>query len=238
MIKKLVRKFKHYFLNLLLIWAAILIYRSAPYYQNFLSPITQTTILYLALAYTLFGLIYYIIIPIEKHKDSKGTIIFRAFKKVVIDTGSYIKHFNKSTKKPLPKIERHEKTAFLFMIVKIFFLPIMLNFFYSNLFSVIQQSGNLSNPLSLLNIQSFNFVLFPFLLALIFLLDTLWFSFGYTFEASFLKNKIISVEPTILGWIVALACYPPFNGTLTKYINWYANDYILFFNDTLTFVIE
>jgi protein-S-isoprenylcysteine O-methyltransferase Ste14 len=46
------------------------------------------------------------------------------------------------------------------------------------------------------------------------------------------------VEPTILGWAVALICYPPFNGLLTKYMPWYANDYVIFFNNALTFIIR
>jgi protein-S-isoprenylcysteine O-methyltransferase Ste14 len=72
----------------------------------------------------------------------------------------------------------------------------------------------------------------------LFLIDTLWFSFGYAVEAGFLKNKIRSVEPTVLGWVVALACYPPFNMTITKYLKWFANDYILFSNETITFIMR
>jgi protein-S-isoprenylcysteine O-methyltransferase Ste14 len=33
-----------------------------------------------------------------------------------------------------------------------------------------------------------------------------------------------SVEPTLLGWAAALACYPPFNGLLNNYVQWYTSD--------------
>ena len=233
-----IKKFKHYILNLILIWLSIIFYNTNHYYLNFLRPETQTTIFYLALAYTVFGFFYYLFTPSKKVRDSKGHVIFKALVRVSREFYHYIRFFNTKTRKPLPKIEKHEKTALLFIIVKIFFLPIMLNFFFANYNSIKNQLPQLLNISTLFSIDTFNFILFPFLLASIFLIDTLWFSFGYTFEAGFLKNKVISVEPTVLGWVVALISYPPFNGTVTKYINWYADDYILFFNDTLTFVIR
>jgi hypothetical protein len=82
------------------------------------------TILILASIYTICGFFYYVFIPLEKINDGKGTIIFRALKRISKDTVGYFIFLNTKTKKPFPKIERHEKTAFLFTIVKIFFLPI------------------------------------------------------------------------------------------------------------------
>lgn len=67
------------------------------------------------------------------------------------------------------------------------------------------------------------------------MIDTLWFAFGYAFESKILKNEIRSVEPTILGWFVALICYPPFNSFLTRYTNWYANESVIFFSNEITF---
>lgn len=43
------------------------------------------------------------------------------------------------------------------------------------------------------------------------LLDTLVFSLGYLFESRRLKSEIRSVDPNLLGWVVCLWCYPPFN---------------------------
>jgi hypothetical protein len=112
----------------------------------------------------------------------------------------------------------------------------MLNFFLDNYFSLKSQLPALIQTSSLFSLNGFNFTIFPFLLALFFLIDTLWFAFGYAFESVSLKNRIRSVEPTILGWIVALICYPPFNSFLTKYTNWYANEHVIFFSNDITFI--
>jgi len=198
--KKGISKFKYYFINLLLIWFAILFYRTNNYYVNFLRTETQTIILFLAITYTFFGFLYYLNSPSIK------------------------------TKKSL-------KTSVLFMLVKIFFLPIMLNFTFNNLGAFRNQFSAITIN-SFLTLNGFNTILFPILLTTIFLIDTLWFSFGYTFESGFLKNSIRSVEPTILGWATALICYPPFNSFAVKGINWYANDYVLFQTPIITFIIR
>lgn len=214
-------KFRPYILNLILIWTAIAIYNFLPYYQNFLRQETQNILFYIALAYTAFGLLYYYYSPEEKIRPSKGLLIFSAMKKSISEKRLV---FDKS-----------EKTALLFIIVKFFFLPIMLNFFLDNYFSVKSQLPTLIKTSSLFTINGFNFAVFPFLLALFFLIDTLWFAFGYAFESKILKNEIRSVEPTILGWFVALICYPPFNSFLTRYTNWYANESVIFFSNEITF---
>jgi protein-S-isoprenylcysteine O-methyltransferase Ste14 len=43
------------------------------------------------------------------------------------------------------------------------------------------------------------------------LLDTLVFACGYLVESRRLGSEIRSVDPTLLGWVVCLWCYPPFN---------------------------
>lgn len=208
--KKIVKRFKGYYLNLILIWLVFIFYKSFSYYQNFLRQESYTILFYLALAYTTIGFSYYLFAPSEKIKTTKGQLIFSLL--------------SKTFKLKFKKITKQEKVALLFVVVKIFFLPIMINFVFNNFYSV---KGNLANiSISYISsINGFNTLFFPFALSLIFLIDTLWFSFGYAFEAGFLKNKIRSVEPTILGWVVALICYPPFNTFATKYLNWFAHNY-------------
>jgi len=58
------------------------------------------------------------------------------------------------------------------------------------------------------------------------------------FEAGILKNTIRSVEPTFLGWAVTLACYPPFNTFLVGYIDWFANDHVIFSTPIITTIIR
>ena len=52
---------------------------------------------------------------------------------------------------------------------------------------------------------------FWFLLQVILLFDVLVFTVGYLVESRALGNQIRSVDPTLLGWLAALLCYPPFN---------------------------
>lgn len=230
------KRFQHYFANLILIWLIILLYKTSSYYLNFLRTETQLTLALIALAYTLFGFIYYTIIPLKKIKKTKATILFEALIKIIKKVYYFIKF--KKSKRPSIKIEKQEKITFLFVLVKIFFLPIMLNFFFQNGYTLINQINNITDLKLLFSINGFNLILFPTILTTIFLTDVLWFSFGYAVESGFLKNKIRSVEPTILGWVVALICYPPFNRMFTKYINWFANDYVFFFTDTTTFIMR
>jgi protein-S-isoprenylcysteine O-methyltransferase Ste14 len=76
---------------------------------------------------------------------------------------------------------------------------------------------------------------YPLLLALIFFIDTAYFAFGYITESSVLQNKVKSVEPTLLGWVAALLCYPPFNATITSaIIPWYPNDGVRFWSTEAT----
>lgn len=49
---------------------------------------------------------------------------------------------------------------------------------------------------------------------IILFMDVFFFTIGYLVEAPFLKNTIKSVEPTVIGWIVAIICYPPLNSTM------------------------
>jgi len=72
--------------------------------------------------------------------------------------------------------------------------------------------GNVIHQWNLL--QNFNWTfqqINAFILALLILTDTSIFLVGYMFENSQLGSKVRSVEPTILGWLVCLWCYPPFN---------------------------
>lgn len=223
---KQILKLENYLFNILLIWLAILIYNSFRYYKNFLRPDTQLILLTLAITYTVLGFTYHITSK-KQIPDSKGKLFFTGLTK-------------------LSKMNKQEKNAILFTLVKFFFLPIMLNFFLNNFYSIKYQISNLTTQ-SFLSISNFNNILFPFLLALIFLIDTLWFAFGYAFESKKLNNQLRSVEPTFFGWAVALICYPPFNSFATNGINlfgftlglnWYANDYAIFFNDMTTFILR
>ncbi len=221
-IKNIQYKLKPYFANIILIWFGFFLYKTISYYKNFITEKALTTIFLLSLAYTIIGFSYYLAIPKEKIKESKGLRIFRFIKKII----------------KLTKPNFKEKTAVLFALVKFFFLPIMLNFSFQNFYFLKNQISQITSISTLFSISSFNLILFPLAIGFLFFIDTTIFAFGYAFEAGFLKNKIRSVEPTFLGWAVAIACYPPFNGFLTNHLHWYANDYAFFYNNPLTFILR
>jgi len=235
-IKRVIDHYIPYISNLIIIWVVIIFYKKFPYYHSFLSETTQTTLLILALTYTILAFIYYTFTRQETMKPTKGLVIIQTIKRLTKGTYYSLKYIRKKQK--FPKIKAHEKIIILFAIVKIFFLPIMLNFFFSNLNSVISLLDNLSSLDLSLIIESFNLIIFPILLTTMFLIDTLWFVFGYAFESSSLKNTIKTVEPTIFGWLVALACYPPLNGIITQYLDWYANDYVTLGTPLKTFILR
>ncbi len=236
--ERFVRNIKYYFFNVVLIWFAIFFYRTNKYYVDFLRGETQITLFYLALSYTIFGIFYYIIIPIEKVEDSKGYVFFKSIKKIFRDYKNYVRNFTSNPEHPAPKLERHEKNAILFLIVKIFFLPIMINFFFANYVSVSNFLMNMPHSSFLLSVDGFNTYLFSFFLSLIFMVDTLYFAFGYSFESRLLGNKLRSVEPTFFGWFVALVSYPPFNGFFSNYVSWYSSNNAYFYNGMITFFVR
>jgi hypothetical protein len=86
--------------------------------------------------------------------------------------------------------------------------------------------------------SSFNDLIYPTALALLFLTDSAFFSFGYAVQTDLLKNKVKSVEPTYFGWLVAIICYPPFNDLVSKYFTWYANDMARYPSVYQTFVLR
>jgi protein-S-isoprenylcysteine O-methyltransferase Ste14 len=63
------------------------------------------------------------------------------------------------------------------------------------------------------------------LFSLILFVDTIIFTFGYLVESKKLDNIVKSVEPTMLGWIVALICYPPFNSMSGDIFGWHTQDF-------------
>jgi len=220
-----------FLLNLILLWLVILLYRTTNYYTNFLRPDTQTVLLTIAITYTILGAIYYYLRP---PKQTKGSLLLNVIKKLTTKIYKYFTAPSVITE----KITKREKINILAILVKIFYLPLMLNFFLNNLHAVKNQFIALPTLTSLLNINSFNLILFPIIMSIIFTLDTAYFSFGYATESKLLKNKIRSVEPTILGWAAALACYPPFNTLVTGYTYWYASIYITSTNILTTFTLR
>lgn len=113
--------------------------------------------------------------------------------------------------------------ALLAILVKLFFVPLMTIFFFDQFSSFTRNWGYLLNHFApraadytfqkgLLDFYNITFTA-------IFVLDVGLAWAGYVFASRWIRNNIVSVEPTFMGWGVALLCYPPFNSFLHLYFS-------------------
>lgn len=84
----------------------------------------------------------------------------------------------------------------------------------------------------------FNRFGFWLLMQLILFVDVAIFTVGYLVESRRLGNEIRSVDPTWLGWLAALACYPPFNAYTSLILGSQHSDYPQFSNPTVHLVLN
>ena len=101
-----------------------------------------------------------------------------------------------------PYWNKTAKLGMLTVFVKLFYIPLLVTWVINNTLHQLHLTNTFQWDLSTVN---------AYLVALFIYIDTAIFCFGYLFEFNFLKNTIKSVEPTVLGWVVCLWCYPPFN---------------------------
>lgn len=131
----------------------------------------------------------------------------------------------KLLRRPLePGMTQEERAAILNIAVKAIFVPLMTIWVMSNAANAMNAVGNtIANrqlPFMEWYWRHLHWAFFWCLL----MVDTLWFWFGYLVEHPRLGNTIRSVEPTFLGWLVTLACYPALNIWTGQLLGWYASD--------------
>ncbi|MFH1054875.1 MAG: isoprenylcysteine carboxylmethyltransferase family protein [Candidatus Altiarchaeota archaeon] len=226
----------NYVCNLVFIWVVLWVYTNVGYYQTFIREETLATIYFFAVAYTVVGLAATLFYPYGRVGVGHGLRIVKALWRITSGVVDYVRRFPGDVKVRAPSLTDRERTSILFALVKFFYIPIMLNFLFGNYHDVANQLGRVESAGDFLTTGAFNNIIFPFGLSFFLLIDTLYFSFGYLFEAEFLKSKVRSVEPTLIGWVVALVCYPPFNGLAGRYVPWYANDFVQFWSPTVTLI--
>jgi isoprenylcysteine carboxyl methyltransferase (ICMT) family protein YpbQ len=100
------------------------------------------------------------------------------------------------------------KNHILGWLVKGFFLALMFTYFIRNIDHFQKQSviGNFWKMVTQGNPYDF----YHSMVTLIFTIDLAYVSLGYLLTFKLLNSHIRTVEPTFLGWAVALACYHPF----------------------------
>ncbi|MDD2515849.1 MAG: isoprenylcysteine carboxylmethyltransferase family protein [Candidatus Gracilibacteria bacterium] len=123
-------------------------------------------------------------------------------------------------------------------------MPLMINWLAGHISSLNGNLVNLYNVSQKGNLWSYAFVyllntyFYWIFFQIILFLDVFFFTIGYMIELPFLKNEIKSVDPTALGWIVCLACYPPFNTATANILAWYSSDFPQFSNITLHIIMN
>ncbi|CAN0316416.1 unnamed protein product, partial [Phaeothamnion confervicola] len=129
-----------------------------------------------------------------------------------------------------------ERLGLLVTLLKVFFAPLMLLFLHGAVGSVLNNGLALArySPASTQELfYAFNAYGFTFMYQLILLADVGFFTIGYLVEHPYLRNEIRSVDATLVGWVAAIACYPPFNGITVNILGGNVNDFPQFSNPIL-----
>jgi protein-S-isoprenylcysteine O-methyltransferase Ste14 len=192
------------------------VYNFLPYYSNFLDERTKLVLSVLGILYLLYSWSKTYLSGKQKHL--KFYLLY--------DIGSNIvkKYFNNSSVSEMQRQEVIPKTKqndLLFLFVKLFYIPVMLNFTIVN-FDVVVKAIKSYYYIGVTNLSFFNW--YSFIIAMFFLIDTSYFLFGYLVESKKLGNTIRSVDKSVLSWLFTLACYPPLNAVTTEFFPWVANE--------------
>lgn len=122
-----------------------------------------------------------------------------------------------------PIFEDEDKKIARGIVVKLFFTPLMTVFFVDQFPHLVSNVGYLFDGLitaiqnNQYNHARFNRDFFNISIALIFSIDVALAWCGYVVSSRWVDNQTASAEPTMLGWVVCLICYPPFQMVLGIY---------------------
>lgn len=214
----------NYLLYLALLALAVAFYHSANEYGfHKKAPYYQPWFRFLELAWATYlwaGLPYTLLTRGLKHDpQAEQRDLTRTFSKVL--------YFFLSFVPPLKKLhtgfDDQDKKIARGLIVKMFFAPLMTVFFCDQFQHLVGNVGYVLEGLpeaitaGVYTHDRFNRDLFNISMALIFSIDVALAWCGYIIATRWLDNQTKSAEPTLLGWMVCIACYPPFQMALGLY---------------------
>jgi protein-S-isoprenylcysteine O-methyltransferase Ste14 len=205
----------------------------APYYQIYANIELRLFSLHchirdlLPALYSVYGLLLLLYYLSEKQPIlSKSVYCLRALKRMV----QFPRQVYDEGLKP------EERLGILSILLKSFFAPLMVAWLLDHTVQMLNNALFIFRDPGLLTSQ-FLFVFnqhgFWFLFQAILFLDVFFFTLGYLIELPRLNNIIRSVDPTLLGWAIALACYPPFNSVVGKVLSWKITEFPQFSNPVI-----
>ncbi len=122
-----------------------------------------------------------------------------------------------------PEFNEIDKKAARGLLVKVFFTPLMTVFFSHQFPHLVNNVGFMAATIHGIFsggsyvLAQFNNDLFNVAVAFIFSIDVALAWCGYVVSSRWVNNQIVSAEPTVFGWLVCIACYPPFQQILGVY---------------------
>jgi len=208
-----------------ILFVAYWFYRIVPYYQIYASTELQLLSFHrytrevLPILYAVYGfslLLYYLS---EKQPHiAKSVYCLLALKKII----------QTPRRAYAEGLKPEERLGILSILLKGFFAPLMVAWLLDHTVHMLNNGLYIFNHMGLLT-SEFLFVFnkhgFWFLFQIILFLDVFFFTLGYLIELPRLNNIIRSVDPTLLGWAVALVCYPPFNSVTNRILSWQPTDF-------------
>lgn len=109
--------------------------------------------------------------------------------------------------------KRYNRKVLLVFLMRGYFIPVMIIQVYGNLYGAVSLTRtNIDNQ----DLLSFLF----FVSAILWLMDTINASLAYAIESRWLENRSRSIDLTIGGWLVCLACYVPLNMVTSTLFPW------------------
>ena len=199
-----------YAVELGMLWLAFTVYRSAneygwtpqggAYYKPWFTVMQYIWRIYL------WGGLPYILFTRALQHDPQSDRKQAAF--VVMKAARFLGAHLASKSADAPRFDRYDRSSILGLFVKLFFVPLMTVFFVDQFSHLVKNFGFLFDPnRSGFSVKDFHNVSYT----IVFSVDVGLAWCGYVVSSRWIKNGIFSAEPTALGWMVALASYPPFN---------------------------
>ncbi len=214
----------NWILYLILLGLAVLFFRTANEYgyanQN---EYYQAWFRFLDLAWSAYlwgGLPYVLVTRAIKHDFESDR---RDFSTLTLRVLCFLASCLPGCKRFRPEFNETDKKAARGLLVKFFFTPLMTVFFSDQFPHLVNNIGFVAGAIPGMIVNGnyshnqFNIDLFNVGLSFIFSVDVALAWVGYTISSRWVNNSTVSAEPTILGWLVCLACYPPFQRILGVY---------------------